>query len=313
MNRAITGFRLAAVAALWAVRICAVPVCTVPALAAPDVAAPPQSDLCRAAISAAATANAGRVPEKLMHAISLVETGRRNPATGAWGPWPWTINAEGSGRFFDTKMDAIQAVQALVARGVRSIDVGCMQVNLMHHAAAFSSLDEAFDPPANARYGARFLLDLRLRTGSWDNAAAGYHSATPELGVPYAMRVLAIYMPGYQPRFTGANAQMAQNAAPGTGTVLPTAPTPQQRMAAAWGATLAKPGDGKAQHDWSRGMMQAVGAAQPAPPTLSVGQTVGRTVGEAVGRTVGQSVGRTVGQPVASSASYSQQDRFAAR
>ena len=73
------------------------------------------------------------VPPQLLAAIGRVESGRRDPVTGVWGAWPWTINAEGSGSYFDTKAEAIQAVQALQARGVRSIDVGCMQVNLMHH------------------------------------------------------------------------------------------------------------------------------------------------------------------------------------
>ena len=78
-----------------------------------------------------------------------VESGRANDK-GVIRPWPWTINAEGRGQFFATKLEAIAAVRALQASGVRSIDVGCMQVNLMYHPNAFASLDEAFDAPANA-------------------------------------------------------------------------------------------------------------------------------------------------------------------
>ena len=33
-------------------------------------------------------------------------------------------------------------------RGVRLMDVGCMQVNLQMHPDAFPSLDAAFDPAA---------------------------------------------------------------------------------------------------------------------------------------------------------------------
>ena len=89
------------------------------------------------------------MPDRLMQAIGLVESGRRDPKAAGVRPWPWTINAENVGSFYDTKEQAIAAVQALQARGVRSIDVGCMQVNLMHHADAFASLEEAFDPRAN--------------------------------------------------------------------------------------------------------------------------------------------------------------------
>lgn len=149
--------------------------------------------LCRAAITAAE--RAAQVPDGLMSAIGMVESGRRDVA-GRTGPWPWTINAEGAGRYFETKAEAIEAVQALQARGIRSIDVGCMQVNLAHHPSAFASLDDAFDPALNAGYAARFLNQLLAQTGSWPRAVAGYHSLTPELGEGYAAKVLAAWPNG---------------------------------------------------------------------------------------------------------------------
>ena len=94
---------------------------------------------------------------------------------------------------FDTKAEAIAAVNGHRACGARSIDVGCMQVNLMHHPDAFASLDEAFDPDANARIAAQFLQQLLAQTGSWPLAVAGYHSLTPEIGGDYAKKVLAIW------------------------------------------------------------------------------------------------------------------------
>lgn len=145
---------------------------------------------CRAAIRAAE--RAAGVPEQLMAAIGRVESGRRNP-DGSVDPWPWSINAEGTDHVFASKAEAVAAVKALQARGMRSIDVGCMQVNLMHHPAAFSSLEEAFDPVANARYAARFLVQLRDQTGAWPKATAWYHSATPEIGEPYQRRVMAVW------------------------------------------------------------------------------------------------------------------------
>ncbi len=132
------------------------------------------------------------VPDRLMQAIAVMESGRRDP-DGSSAPWPWTINVEGVGEVYETKQAAIAAVQGHQARGARSIDVGCMQVNLMHHAEAFASLEEAFDPAANARYAARFLQQLLAQTGSWPLAVAGYHSLTPEIGGDYAKKVLAIW------------------------------------------------------------------------------------------------------------------------
>ena len=106
-------------------------------------------------------------------------------------PWPWTIDADGAGHFFATKAEAVAAVTELRARGVLSIDVGCMQINLMHHPAAFATLQEAFDPLANALYAARFLNKLFRATGDWSAAVAAYHSQTRDVGAAYEEKVLA--------------------------------------------------------------------------------------------------------------------------
>lgn len=151
----------------------------------------PGSTACRAAIAAAERGQG--IPDRLMAAIGVVESGRKDPRTGEVGPWPWTINAEGAGAYYETKAEAVAAVRALQAQGVRSIDVGCMQVNLLHHPSAFASLEEAFDPAANARYAARLLQTLMGQTGSWQKAAAWYHSANPDLGEPYSRRVMAAW------------------------------------------------------------------------------------------------------------------------
>src|SRR5271168_2999505 len=86
-----------------------------PARAEPLVAAPVPGALCRSAIAAAE--QAGAIPPLLMAAIGRVESGRRDPVSFAVAPWPWTINADGEGRFYDTKAEAIAAVRALQARG----------------------------------------------------------------------------------------------------------------------------------------------------------------------------------------------------
>jgi hypothetical protein len=175
---------------------------------------------CRAAIRGAEQAAA--IPDQLLAAIGRVESGRRDPATGQMAPWPWTINAEGQGYVFDTKAQAISAVQALQAQGVRSIDVGCLQVNLMYHPEAFASLDAAFDPRANASYAARFLVQLYGQTNDWNKAAANYHSANPEEGASYQRKVLAVWP---------EEKQAATGQPPGT-------ELPRSALASAWAATM---------------------------------------------------------------------------
>lgn len=136
---------------------------------------------------------AARTPPKLLHAIGLVESGRFDETSRLVSPWPWTINAGGQGQFFSTRQEAIDAAQTLQARGIRSIDVGCMQVNLLQHPDAFPSLDLAFDPQINVTYAARFLGQLHGRLGDWPQAAAAYHSQTPAIGAAYQRRVMAIW------------------------------------------------------------------------------------------------------------------------
>jgi hypothetical protein len=133
------------------------------------------------------------LPPGLLRAIGRVESGRRDPVSGAFAPWPWTINAAGQGRFFADPESAAAAVRAHQAAGTANIDIGCFQVNLMHHPLAFRRIEDGFDPSANAAYAGAFLVSLRQRLGSWEAAVAAYHSATPERGEAYRARVFAAW------------------------------------------------------------------------------------------------------------------------
>lgn len=129
------------------------------------------------------------LPPHLLSAISKVESGRWRAAESAVLAWPWTVTAGGEGRFLATKAEAIETVRALRAQGQRNIDVGCMQVNLMHHPDAFESLEAAFDPVQNITYAARLLQRLRQEESSWTKAIAFYHSRTPKFNGPYRLKV----------------------------------------------------------------------------------------------------------------------------
>jgi hypothetical protein len=102
---------------------------TAPALRAEPILASGSAKglACRSAVGAAERGSG--IPPHLLAAISRVESGRRDPVTGDFHPWPWTVNAEGQGFFYDSKAEAIAAVRGMQAQGIRSIDVGCMQVN----------------------------------------------------------------------------------------------------------------------------------------------------------------------------------------
>ena len=146
-------------------------------------------------VCAAEAAKAERqysIPSQLLDAISLVESGRYDKENRATLAWPWTVTANGEGKYFPTKQDAIAEVHRLRGKGVQNIDVGCMQINLKHHPKAFESLEQAFDPAANVSYAARFLVGLYQSTENWVMAASYYHSQTPHLAAAYRERLAKV-------------------------------------------------------------------------------------------------------------------------
>jgi hypothetical protein len=229
----------------------------------------------RACVQAAAAAEASRhVPDAFLTAIARVESGRADDAGGPRLPWPWSVNAEGVGHFYPTKAEAIASVRALQARGVRSIDVGCLQVNLQQHPGAFADLEQAFDPTANAAYAADFLVTLFGKTGSWPLAAAAYHSLTPGIGSEYQERVLTAWaVPIAAPRAAGRAAGAER------------VPAPRRKPASSPPAPMAVPEPQIAAHNTPgspvAAMPSAMGRATQmasAPPIGRPNGTVGRSL-----------------------------------
>lgn len=138
--------------------------------------------LCEAAARKAA-ARTG-VPYDVLMAISLTETGRKRD--GRFQVWPWTVNMEGKGVWFDDPDSAKAYVYENYKRGARSFDVGCFQINYKWHGQNFASIEEMFQPEPNALYAARFLADLYREKGSWSAAAGAYHSRTKTHADRYA-------------------------------------------------------------------------------------------------------------------------------
>jgi hypothetical protein len=140
--------------------------------------------LCEQAAARASAASG--VPLSVLRAISLTETGRTRQ--GSFKPWPWTVNMEGKGTWFDSFEEARDYVLRHHARGARSYDVGCFQINYRWHGQHFASPEQMFDPDANAAYAARFLRELYTEFGDWSRAAGAYHSRTPYYAGKYRER-----------------------------------------------------------------------------------------------------------------------------
>ncbi|TNE39120.1 MAG: lytic transglycosylase domain-containing protein [Alphaproteobacteria bacterium] len=148
-------------------------------------------ELCHKAVSSAEQKY--RLPKRLLTAISLTESGHWQKESREMIAWPWTVYAEGRGRYLPSKEAAIREVKKLKAKGVRNIDVGCMQVNLYYHPEAFDDLDAALDPETNSLYAAELLKKLRDESRSWNIAVAHYHSRNQEFNIPYRQKVMKIW------------------------------------------------------------------------------------------------------------------------
>ena len=127
------------------------------------------------------------VPLGVLYAVALNESGRNGRLN------PYALNVAGRSIHAASLAEALGHFDAARARGIRLIDVGCMQVNLHHHPTAFASLEEALDPTANAQYAARFLHGLFRNSGSWGNAVARYHASIYGWNLQYRNRVMRIW------------------------------------------------------------------------------------------------------------------------
>jgi hypothetical protein len=140
------------------------------------------------------------IPDNLLLAIGLQEAGTRR--NGHFTVWPYAVNAAGEGRLFDSRNAALDWIAERQASGIRSIDVGCMQINMRWHPDAFDNPAQGFDPRVNVDYAARFLKRLHRRTGSWMQAAGSYHSFEPEYRDTYLDRL--------QKNISAANARLPE-------------------------------------------------------------------------------------------------------
>jgi soluble lytic murein transglycosylase-like protein len=110
------------------------------------------------------------IPLGILYAVGLTETGRRGAL------YPYALGAEGQTVFAKNMDDAIASFETMRHRGVKLIDLGCMQINHYYHGDKFDSVRAIFDPGKNVDYAARFLKELKQREGNWTMAVARYNA-----------------------------------------------------------------------------------------------------------------------------------------
>jgi soluble lytic murein transglycosylase-like protein len=110
------------------------------------------------------------IPLGILYAVGLTETGRRGAL------YPYALGADGQTVFAKDMNDAIANFEAMRAKGIKLIDLGCMQINHYYHGDKFTSVQAMFDPAKNVEYAARFLTALKARERTWTVAIARYNA-----------------------------------------------------------------------------------------------------------------------------------------
>lgn len=116
------------------------------------------------------------IPQSVLFAVALTESGKQTGRTGTLRPWPWTLNVAGRGYFFDSRQAAWQALMTYLEEGKRSIDIGLMQVNWRYHQDRLGTPWQALDPYHNIRVGAGILQDCYATWQDWWGSVGCYHS-----------------------------------------------------------------------------------------------------------------------------------------
>lgn len=115
------------------------------------------------------------IPPEVLYGIAMSESGDKL-RSGHFKPWPWTLNIAGVARRYPNRMAAWKGLTFFLNRGIRSIDVGLMQVNWRYHHDKLGTPWRALEPAHNARTGAKILRAEYQKTGEWKQAIGCYHS-----------------------------------------------------------------------------------------------------------------------------------------
>lgn len=110
------------------------------------------------------------IPEGILYSVGLAETGHKGSLQ------PFALNIEGKAVFSKSVEEAVVVFNEARARGVKLIDLGCMQINHHFHGEHFASPEDMLVPSKNVQYAARFLSQLHSKHESWTMAVARYHA-----------------------------------------------------------------------------------------------------------------------------------------
>lgn len=138
------------------------------------------------------------VPDEVFFAVALQESGKSRD--GKFLPWPWTLNIDNQGFYFDDRESAelalLRAMHTAEKKGtVGRVAVGLGQIYMPSHAKQFASPLDALDPTVNLNYAAKliateYLWTVRQGRPDWWVAVGRYHTpSNAALAEEYQERV----------------------------------------------------------------------------------------------------------------------------
>lgn len=134
-----------------------------------------------------------KVDPKLLYAVALAES--QKVVDGQVRPWPWALNIQGKGYFFDTREEAEDYLAKTIARGVKNVDIGPLQINYNWHGHRINEPNELFDLATAVRVGADILAEA-LGSAPHDKvlAVGRYHNWKDEYRArQYGTKVLKYF------------------------------------------------------------------------------------------------------------------------
>lgn len=113
------------------------------------------------------------IPTSILYAVALTESGKQYDSTLL--PWPWTLNIDGQGNYYESYHTAKIALSEALEKS-QSVDIGLMQINWRWHQDKLQNIATALNPLQNLNHGARMLHECYEQSGDWWEAVGHYHS-----------------------------------------------------------------------------------------------------------------------------------------
>lgn len=125
----------------------------------------------------------------ILYAIAMQESGRFDQETELLKPWPWVLNVDGKGHYFDDMTEVWNALAGILQEDPKHVGIGLVQVTWPFNPDILWDPYTALDPGTNLMLGAMILRDCYDRLGDWWRAVGCYHSPTPKLAVGYRQQI----------------------------------------------------------------------------------------------------------------------------